>query len=112
MSKGVRTNVFNGALLTKLRQEHGYSQEELAAQLGTGAAQVHRYEKGITEPSLTVALRLKKILGVLIDDLVVDPDRTPDAEGTITARSETERSLIRAFRSGDLREALSLLSKK
>lgn len=76
--KGVREQVFNGELLARLRQEHGLSQEELADAINAGASQINRYERRLSEPSLAVLLRLKKILDVMIDNICYTDRRRID----------------------------------
>ena len=63
--------------VSELRKTQGYSQGELAKQLGTSAAIVGRYERGEVAPSIEVARKIADSLGVTLDYLT-DPN-APEA---------------------------------
>lgn len=109
--QNVREQVFNGLVLAKARKEHGLTQEELAARIGTGASQINRYEKGDADPSLAVAKRLKEALGVPVDDFLLE-DEANTSTPRVEAMNETERALLRAYRHNDLQNLLSLFGKR
>ena len=53
----------------------------LAELVGLNQAQIHRYEKGAAEPSMSALKRLALALGVSTDELVFEDDeRGPDDE--------------------------------
>ncbi|MBI4595460.1 MAG: helix-turn-helix domain-containing protein [Candidatus Tectomicrobia bacterium] len=58
--------------LSKLRKEKGLTQEELAKKIGVGIAQMRRYEKGVSSPTLEVIKNMAKALGVSSDELIFD----------------------------------------
>lgn len=65
--------------LARLRKARGLTQKELASLVGLNQAQIHRYEKGAAEPSMSALKRLAVALGVTIDELVFDDaERGPD----------------------------------
>jgi len=67
--------------LAGLRKDKGLTQKELASMVGLNQAQVHRYEKGAAEPSMSALKRLALALGVTTDELVFEDDeRGPDDE--------------------------------
>lgn len=80
--QNVREQVFNGKALFQARTKHGLTQEKLAILIGSGASQINRYEKGESEPSLAVILRLKRVLGVSLEELVLETgeDRSNDPQ--------------------------------
>ena len=49
--------------LKKLRQQQGWSQEDLARNLGVSFATVNRWENGKTQPSKMAQSLIKKISG-------------------------------------------------
>ena len=49
--------------LKKLRQQQGWSQEDLARKIGVSFATVNRWENGKTKPSKMVQSQIKKISG-------------------------------------------------
>ncbi len=58
--------------LARLRKEKGLTQEELAKRVGVGIAQMRRYEKGASSPTLEVIKNMAKTLGVSSDELIFD----------------------------------------
>lgn len=59
-------------VLEKARKEKGLSQEYVARQLGVSRATVDNWEKGITKPTLPMAVKLAEILGVPLQTLAED----------------------------------------
>jgi len=55
-----------------LRKEHGWSQGELAAKIGTDGRQISRYENGHITPSAEVLIRLAQTFDVSVDYLLFD----------------------------------------
>ena len=82
-----------GGRLKQLRGEHGSSQADLAAKIGTDAGQISRYENGRMSPSAEAVVRLAEILDVSTDYLLIDtspdghstPPRTPSASTSTTS---------------------------
>ena len=64
--------------VAKLRKEKGLTQDELAKKAGVGIAQIRRYEKGSSSPTLEVIKNLARTLGVSADELIFDEgERVP-----------------------------------
>jgi transcriptional regulator with XRE-family HTH domain len=61
-----------GERVKQLRQEHGWSQADLAAKIGTDPGQISRYENGRMTPSAEAVVRLAEILDVATDYLLID----------------------------------------
>ncbi len=59
-----------GKHLAKCRKESGLSLRKLADNSDVDFSQIHRIEKGITNPSLTMLLSLAEGLGISIDELI------------------------------------------
>ncbi|WP_295119282.1 helix-turn-helix transcriptional regulator [uncultured Chitinophaga sp.] len=66
-----------GERIAALRKEKDMKQNELASQLGIGPVQVSRYEKDLITPSVEVAARIAKALGVSLDHLVNGVEELP-----------------------------------
>ena len=67
--------------LARLRKDKGLTQKELAEMVGLNQAQIHLYEKGAAEPSMSALKRLALALAVTTDELVFEDDeRGPDDE--------------------------------
>jgi hypothetical protein len=60
------------AKLRTLRQQHGMTQQNVADQLGVSDVYIHKLETGKKRPNVDFALRLAKLFGVTIDQLVND----------------------------------------
>jgi len=65
--------------LARLRKARALTQKDLAAQVSLNQAQIHRYEKGAAEPSMSALKRLARALGVTTDGLIFEERaRGPD----------------------------------
>ncbi len=66
--------------LATTRKNLNISQEELAERIGTKGPAIGRYERGRTQPSIEVAVRLADALDVSLDYLVGRTDALPNPE--------------------------------
>ena len=65
--------------LSTIRKERHLTQEALAERVGLTKAQIYRYEKANSQPTLDVIKRLAMALSVTADQLVFEEDeRQPD----------------------------------
>ena len=60
--------------LRRLRKKHGWSQTQLAEQIGSHLSHINRIETGKYNPSLDVIQKLATVLDVSLDYLVSDTD--------------------------------------
>lgn len=67
--------------LATLRKDRGLTQEELAKKIGVGIAQMRRYEKGASSPTLEIIKNMAKTLGISSDELIFD-----ESEGVASTR--------------------------
>jgi len=58
--------------LLKLRTIRGLTQQQMARMIGVGIAQMRRYEKGSSSPTLEVIKNMAKTLGISADELLFD----------------------------------------
>lgn len=63
-----------GTRLFHLRKQHGWSQPELGKRIGTSGDIIGRYERGDMTPSVEVARKLARELGVTVDYLAGESD--------------------------------------
>jgi len=64
-----------------LRKRKGWTQQQLADQVGVRVLQIRRYESGASRPTLDAIRNLALALGVSVDKLIFDKDeRGPDDE--------------------------------
>jgi transcriptional regulator with XRE-family HTH domain len=68
-----------GKQLQRLRKEQGLSQPDLGKKVGTSATMISRYENGVM-PSIEVAFKVARALGVTLDALV-SASEMPDLLG-------------------------------
>lgn len=61
------------------RLARGWTQQQLAAQLGTAVSTVYSWEKGARTPAVTQLRKLAATFGVLMDDIELVPKPLPDA---------------------------------
>ena len=66
------TDMALGERIRQLRAERGWSQDELAAQVGSDARGISRYETGRITPGLDALLRIAETFNVSLDYLAVD----------------------------------------
>ncbi len=84
--------------LTKFRKDKGFTQQELAKKARIGIAQIRRYEKGKSSPTLDVIKNIAKTLSVSTDELIFD-----EGEGIVASKIK-DRELLEQF------EQISMLS--
>ena len=68
-----------GSRLLQVRKKKGISQEELAGHLGTKGPAIGRYERDEMKPSIDVATKMAKVVGVSLNWLVGNTDEQLDA---------------------------------
>lgn len=69
-SRSQKAAAIRSERLRERREQLGLSQRELARLCGLGEVQVHRYEKGVSEPSARYLKILAEVMDVSIDYLV------------------------------------------
>lgn len=74
MNEAADTTSRLGERLLRLRKERGWSQPKLGEAVGTSGDIIGRYERGDMTPSVEVARKLARALGVTVDYLVGDHD--------------------------------------
>lgn len=84
MNKLLQTKVFSVAFpdrLTATRKARGLTQEGLGDLASLTKLQIHRYERGASQPTLDALKRLALALNISIDELVFeDEERKPEGE--------------------------------
>ncbi len=80
--------------LVALRKQNGYTQEQLAEQLGVSRQAVSRWESGETTPEMSLLAKLSKIYGVSADYLINDEVQT---ERDIPVVQKTEQQAGKSY---------------
>ncbi|EMO51673.1 putative bacteriophage CI repressor protein [Leptospira noguchii] len=83
--------------IKKLRQEHNWTQEELANKLGVQQKQVSAYERGVNFPSTEVLIKLAEVFDVSLDYLAFNKTAS-------TKIDVKDRELLRYFEAIDRME--------
>jgi len=100
-----------GHRLKRVRQDRGYTQEQLAEMVGINLKQVGRHENGETKPDGEIVARYAQALEVSTDYLLgVSDDPNPDVQ--IGDLSREERAIIASLRRGERMEAIKNHSKR
>ena len=77
--------------LLKLRNERGLTQQDMASLIGVGIAQMRRYEKGKSSPTLEVIKNIARTLGISADELIFDENER------VAAAKILDRELLQQF---------------
>ena len=65
--------------LQNLRKEHGYSQEQLADELGVSRQAVSKWERGEASPDTDNLIALARLYGITVDEVLFEkPERIPE----------------------------------
>ncbi len=76
--------------LTKLRKEHGYTQEELASKLNVSRQAISKWERGEASPDTDNLIELAKLYNISLDELIlIDSEKK---EGEETEKSEETKA--------------------
>lgn len=94
--------------LRKLREDKGYSQDDIGSLLGVSKQQYHRWETGKNKPSGETVTQLAKLFGVTTDYLLGRSD-DPQERMTEDDLSTDELELLKAYRSGKIWKILRLI---
>lgn len=77
--------------LSKLRNERGLTQQEMAKLIGVGIAQMRRYERGKSSPTLEIIKNIARSLGISADELIFDEGER------VAAAKILDRKLLEQF---------------
>ena len=83
--------------LIMLRNVHGFSQEEIAGEIGISRQAYAKWESGATVPDIEKCKRLADIYGVTIDSLITTETidgRITDQGSSLPANASAARSLL------------------
>ena len=66
------------AALKRIRKERGFTQQQLADELGLHLKSYQRYEYGTRRLNIYMLLKIADILGVKASELLEEPDNTSE----------------------------------
>jgi|GEM_PF-361773 transcriptional regulator with XRE-family HTH domain len=87
-----------GDRLRQLRLSRGFTQEALAEKLSLGIRQIHRYERGLSDPSGNIVAKIAKELDVTTDYLLGLSDLPNNNQPSEQALTAQEQLLLTAYR--------------
>jgi len=92
--------------LASIRKQQGFSQQKLANMIGIHISQIHRYEKGTSQPTLDIIKKLAIALSVSTDTLIFDKEERGPSDDlrmqfeAISQMDPQDRKLIREILEG------------
>ena len=78
--------------LQKLRKEHGYSQEQLADELGVSRQAVSKWERGEASPDTDNLIALARLYSISVDNLLFDSSSEPAVIESMPTEEEEVKS--------------------
>lgn len=101
MARGyfMNTNIIS-KYLQFLRKSHNYTQEDLARRLDISRQAVSKWETGTAVPDLDVLLKISKLYGVTINDILepgIMPQRITDFEEITTIAEKELKEALQPF---------------
>ncbi len=95
--------------LSKLRNERGLTQQEMAGLIGVGIAQMRRYEKGNSSPTLEVIKNIARTLGISADELIFDENERVAAAKILDRKLLVQFEQISKLRAQDKQAVKTIL---
>ena len=92
--------------LVNLRKERGITQKAFAEALDVHVTHVRRYERGASQPTLSVLIKMAKVLSVSADTLLFGKDSRGPSEDlklqfeAVSEFDEEEKKFVRALLEG------------
>ena len=83
-----------------LRKDHHYTQDDLAERLNVSRQAVSKWETGTTIPNLDVLLKLSKLYGLTINDIIepkIQPQKITDFEQISTISENELKDILTKF---------------
>ena len=78
--------------LQKIRKEHGYSQEQLADELGVSRQAVSKWERGEASPDTDNLIALARLYSISVDNLLFDSSSEPAVIESMPTEEEEVKS--------------------
>ncbi len=95
--------------LLKMRTNRGLTQQQMAGMIGVGIAQIRRYEKGKSSPTLDVIKNIAKTLGVSADELLFDEGEGVAANRIMDKKLLEQFEMVSRLKSGDKEAIMTII---
>ena len=86
--------------LQKIRKEHGYSQEQLADELGVSRQAVSKWERGEASPDTDNLIALARLYNISVDNLLFDSPAEQTGQTQILPAETVEVKVTRRYHNG------------
>ncbi|WP_321308606.1 helix-turn-helix transcriptional regulator [Marinifilum fragile] len=95
--------------IKQLREERGFLQKQVAAEIGLKPAHYNKLEKGMVEPSVDILDKLASLYGITIDQ-IVHPENNLPQEVTIEDKGLLEQvKLIQELEEKDRKTVFNII---
>jgi transcriptional regulator with XRE-family HTH domain len=101
--------MLRGDRLKALRENKGYTHQQLAELLDLALPQIWRYEAGKTDPSGDIVARIARVFNVSADYLLGLTDEPTPPGALEDGLSPKERTVLSALRRGQNYEAIKMI---
>ncbi len=108
-AKKERTGARFGERLAEFRKASGYTQEELARELGISRRMLAYYEGETQHAPATILPRLAQVLGISVDELLTGEERQPAPPHTMSNRLQRKLRELEKLGYKEKRQAMQLL---
>ena len=104
-----KANFMNTDIISKylqlLRKNHNYTQDDLAQKLNVSRQAVSKWETGTTIPDLSILLKLSKLYGLTINEIIepnIQPQKITDFEQISTIPENELKEVLKQFDANSL----------
>ncbi len=100
-----------GANISAYRKREGWTQAQLAEKLNYSDKAVSKWERGESVPDVLILANLAELLGITVNDLLVDPNALPEQTGAVQHAMEqvVEKTLKRKANKNTILQLSSVL---
>ena len=100
-----------GANISAYRKREGWTQAQLAEKLNYSDKAVSKWERGESVPDVLILANLAELLGISVNDLLVDPNALPEQTGAVqhAMGQMVEKTLKRKANKNTILQLSSLL---
>jgi transcriptional regulator with XRE-family HTH domain len=101
-----------GAIISRLRKQHDWTQSQLAEQLNVTHQAVSRWESGITFPDLAILANIARLFNVKVDDLLYGETTTSENDAPSDGRRQPFRKIIELLVAGKSDDSAKILENQ
>ena len=99
------------ANIRRLREQQGWIQKQVAAELGIGYSNYNKMENGAREPSVDELQKLAKLYNITVDELLNPEDVTPKEVFIADENTNEQLRLIQELDEDDKQTVFHIVNK-